>query len=34
MSDRGRGVVVNFRPIEGTGGGSNAQDMTEMEFLR
>lgn len=30
----GRGVVLNFAPIEGTGAGGFVQDMTQLEFLR
>lgn len=26
------GVGLNFRPLEGTGAGGSAQDMTELEF--
>ena len=30
----GPGVVLNFAPFLGTGAGSSAQDMTELEILR
>ncbi|WP_306752716.1 hypothetical protein [Paracoccus actinidiae] len=32
FASTGRGVVQNFAPWLGTGAGSNAQDMTELEF--
>lgn len=30
----GRGVVCDFGPSSGTGAGSNAQDLLELEFLK
>lgn len=34
ITAKGRGVVVNFEPSEGTGGGSTASECAEIDFLK